>query len=182
MTRLGRVSALRDYARRLLPTPKPSPPGRRPLPGRQRRSLLLLERILRRFAACVSGLASGPVTSSVSGLLLGSADVRQARSRCLRCCPGATVTALGRPPHRARRGHDLLTRRYLVSRSELSTLVRELAWSPSRPGYSASTPPVIDLDGCHDASRYSMTVRLGLLNSSLSPRRTCPRTRFSART
>jgi hypothetical protein len=31
--------------------------------------------------------------------------VRQARSRCLRCCPGVTVTTLGRPPHRACEGH-----------------------------------------------------------------------------
>ncbi len=45
-----------------------------------------------------------PKTSSV-GLLRNSADVRQARSRCLRCCPGVTETALGRPPHRAREGH-----------------------------------------------------------------------------
>jgi hypothetical protein len=27
------------------------------------------------------------------------------RSRCLLCCPGVTVTALGRPPDRAREGH-----------------------------------------------------------------------------
>ncbi len=46
-----------------------------------------------------------PVTSSVSGLLGGLAHVRQARSRCLRCCPGVTVTILGRPPYRARGGH-----------------------------------------------------------------------------
>jgi hypothetical protein len=45
------------------------------------------------------------LTSSVPGLLPDSVHVRQARSRCLRCCPGITVTALGRPPHRAREGH-----------------------------------------------------------------------------
>ncbi len=31
--------------------------------------------------------------------------VKPARPRCLRCCPGVTVTTLGRPPHRAREGH-----------------------------------------------------------------------------
>jgi hypothetical protein len=39
---------------------------------------------------------SGPspdLTSSVSGLLRDSADVRQARSRCVRCCPGVTLRA-----------------------------------------------------------------------------------------
>jgi hypothetical protein len=49
-----------------------------------------------------------PVTSSVSGLLRGQAHVRQARSRCLLCCPGVTVVTLGRPPHRARGGHGPL--------------------------------------------------------------------------
>jgi hypothetical protein len=48
---------------------------------------------------------SPDLTSSVSGLLRDSAHVRQARSRCLRCCPGMTVTTLGRPPHRAHEGH-----------------------------------------------------------------------------
>jgi hypothetical protein len=42
-----------------------------------------------------------------SGLLRDSAHLHQARSRCLRRCPGVTVTALGRPPHRAREGHGL---------------------------------------------------------------------------
>lgn len=46
-----------------------------------------------------------PVASSVSGLVRDSAHLRQARPRCLRCCPGVTVTTLGRPPHRAREGH-----------------------------------------------------------------------------
>ena len=45
------------------------------------------------------------MTSSVSGLLRDSAHLRHARPRCLRCCPGVTVTTLGRPPHRAREGH-----------------------------------------------------------------------------
>ena len=45
------------------------------------------------------------VTASVSGLLRGSPNVRQARPRCLRCCPGVTITTPGRPPHRAREGH-----------------------------------------------------------------------------
>ena len=51
---------------------------------------------------------SGPspdLASSVSGLLGNLAHVRQARSRCLRCCPGVAVTTLSRPPHRARGGH-----------------------------------------------------------------------------
>ncbi len=52
-----------------------------------------------------------PVTSSVSGLLGDVAYVRQARSRCLRCCPGVAVVAIGRPSHRARGGHDFLIRR-----------------------------------------------------------------------
>jgi hypothetical protein len=51
------------------------------------------------------------VIASVSGLLSNLAHVRQARSRCPRCCPGVAVVALGRPSHRARGGHDLLTRR-----------------------------------------------------------------------
>jgi hypothetical protein len=67
---------------------------------------------------CVARLA-GLVTSSVSGLLRDSAHVRQARSRCLRCCPGMTVTTLGRPPHRAREGHGQhLQIRSLVSDPE----------------------------------------------------------------
>ena len=45
---------------------------------------------------------SGPspdLTSSVSGLLDNLAYVRQARLRCLRCCPGVAVITLSRPPH-----------------------------------------------------------------------------------
>jgi len=45
------------------------------------------------------------VTASVSGILRDSSHLRQARSRCLRCCPRVAVTALGLPPHRARGGH-----------------------------------------------------------------------------
>jgi hypothetical protein len=45
------------------------------------------------------------VTSSVSGILRDSSHLRQARSRCLRCCPRVAVTTLGLPPHRARGGH-----------------------------------------------------------------------------
>jgi len=48
------------------------------------------------------------MTSSVSGLLGGPAHMREARSRCLRYCPGVTVVTRGRPPHRAREGHGLL--------------------------------------------------------------------------
>ena len=36
------------------------------------------------------------------------AHVRQARSRCLRCCPGVTAVAFDRLPHRAREGHGLI--------------------------------------------------------------------------
>jgi len=43
-----------------------------------------------------------------SGLLRDSTHVRQARSPCLRCCPGVTVVILGRLPHQAREGHGLL--------------------------------------------------------------------------
>ena len=47
---------------------------------------------------------------------LGSRASRQARPQCLRCCPGSTVTALGRPPYRAREGHGQhLQLRSLVS-------------------------------------------------------------------
>jgi hypothetical protein len=58
---------------------------------------------------------SGPssdLTSSVSGLLRDSAHLRQARSRCLRCCPGVAVMVLSRPPHRAR---TRLQRRHTTS-------------------------------------------------------------------
>ena len=47
----------------------------------------------------------------VSGLLADLAYVRQGRSRCLWCCPGVVAVALGRPPCRARSGHDLQIRR-----------------------------------------------------------------------
>ena len=47
------------------------------------------------------------MTSSVSGLLGCLVHLRQARSQCLRRCPGMTVMTLGRPPHRARGGHGL---------------------------------------------------------------------------
>jgi hypothetical protein len=48
------------------------------------------------------------VNASLSGLLGPLAHVHQARSRCLRCCPGMTMTTLARPPHRARGGHGPL--------------------------------------------------------------------------
>ena len=40
-----------------------------------------------------------------SGLLGGLTHVRQARSGCLRRCPGVTVMILDRPPRRARGRH-----------------------------------------------------------------------------
>ena len=46
--------------------------------------------------------------SSLSGQFGAAAYARHARSRCLRCCPGEAVVALGRPPHRARGGQDFL--------------------------------------------------------------------------
>jgi hypothetical protein len=53
-------------------------------------------------------LASRRVISFVSSLLRDSAHVRQARSRCLPCCPRVAVKPLSRPPHRARGGHEPL--------------------------------------------------------------------------
>jgi hypothetical protein len=46
----------------------------------------------------------GPITPSVPGLPDDVAHVRQARSRCLRCCPRAAAVEFRRPPHQARRG------------------------------------------------------------------------------
>ncbi len=80
------------------------------------------------------------MTSSLSGLLGDVAYVRQARSRCLRCCPGVTVVALGRPSHRARGGHDLQIRRCPCGRPSLSRSVRDLGLvSPGCPGGSGSS-------------------------------------------
>jgi hypothetical protein len=66
----------------------------------------------------------------VSGLLRDSAHVRQARPRCLRCCPRVAVVPLSRPPHRARGGHEPL-------RLELAAL---LGVCPlSQPGWCAGS-------------------------------------------
>jgi hypothetical protein len=67
------------------------------------------------------------LTSSVSGLLADLAHVRQARSRWPRSCPRVAVITLGRPPHRARCGHDLLIRRngHIVQ----DCLLRSLCWA-----------------------------------------------------
>jgi hypothetical protein len=46
--------------------------------------------------------------SSVSGPPADLAHVRQARPRCLRCCPQVAVVPPSRPPHRARGGHEPL--------------------------------------------------------------------------
>ena len=73
--------------------------GRRPFPEETRSALDIEGKHV-----TIQG-PSPDLTSSVSGLLRDSAHVRQARSRCLRCYPGMTVTTLGRPPHRAREGH-----------------------------------------------------------------------------
>lgn len=48
------------------------------------------------------------VIASVSGLLRGLADVRQARPRCLRCCRRVAVMPLSQQPDRARGGHESL--------------------------------------------------------------------------
>jgi hypothetical protein len=83
---------------------------------------------------------SGPspdLTSSVSGLLRDSADVRRARSRCLRCCPGVTLRAPGRPSHRARGGHDLLIRssgQVVQDRPVVSAYWAEIPGPSSRVG------------------------------------------------
>ncbi len=63
------------------------------------------------------------VSSSVSGLLRDSTHVRQARSRCLRCCPRVAMIPLSRPLHRARGGHESL-------RSELAAPLG--VWSSSQ--------------------------------------------------
>lgn len=70
-----------------------------------------------------------PSIASLSGLLRDSAHVRQARSRCPRCCPRVAVVPLSRPPHRARGGHEPL-------RPELAALLgfwpsSQLAWCAS---------------------------------------------------
>jgi len=65
-------------------------------------------------------------TASVSGLLREQAHLRKARSRFLRCCPGATVIALGRPLHRARDGHDLLIRSSMCGHPDPFKTVRNL--------------------------------------------------------
>ena len=49
-----------------------------------------------------------PVTSSVSGLFQDQRQVLQPRSAGLWACPRVTVTVFGRPPDRARGGHELL--------------------------------------------------------------------------
>ena len=71
-------------------------------------------------------------TSSLSGLLRELAHMRQARSRWLLRCPGLTVTTLGRPPDRARGGHDLLIRRFLCGWPDPFRSVRGLGRFPAR--------------------------------------------------
>ncbi len=71
---------------------------------------------------------SPDLTSSVSGLLRDSAHVRQARLRCLRCCPEVTVITLGRRPHRARGGHVHGSGGHLC---DLANLRRLPAWTRS---------------------------------------------------
>ena len=63
----------------------------------------------------------------MSGLLADLAYVRQGRSRCLWCCPGVAVVALGRPPCRARSGHDLLIRR--LRQVVLDSLLQSVRWA-----------------------------------------------------
>ena len=75
----------------------------------------------------------------MSGLLGDVAYVHQARSRCLRCCPGVTVVALDRPSHRARGGHDLLIRRFLYRRPDPFRAVHDLGLvSSGCPGGSGA--------------------------------------------
>jgi hypothetical protein len=68
----------------------------------------------------------------VSGLLTELAHVGQARSRCLRCCPGVAVVALGRLPHRARGGHGLLIRSSMSGHPDRFRSVRDLGRASAR--------------------------------------------------
>jgi hypothetical protein len=52
--------------------------------------------------------------------------MRQARSRYLRCSLRVAVTTLRRPPHRARGGHDLLTRSSMSGHPDPFRSVRDL--------------------------------------------------------
>ena len=63
---------------------------------------------VRDFGCTVGCTHASGATSSVSDLLRDSAHVRQARSRCLRCCPRVAVVSLSRPLHRERSGHEPL--------------------------------------------------------------------------
>ena len=71
------------------------------------------------------------VTASMSSLLRELAHLRQARLRCLRCCPPIAVGTLGRPSHRVR-GRDLLIRRFQAGRPVPSRSVRDLGLVSSR--------------------------------------------------
>ncbi len=93
-----------------------------------------------RADGCTASGLGGYVSSSVSGLLGDQAHVPKARSRRLSCCPGVAVVALGRPPHRARDGHDLLFRRFLCRHSDPFRTVRNLGLvSPGCTGGSGSS-------------------------------------------
>jgi hypothetical protein len=67
----------------------------------------------------------------VSGLLRQAAHVRQARSCRPTCCPRVAVITLGRPPRRARGGHDLLIRRYRRGRPGPFRSARDLERVPA---------------------------------------------------
>ena len=93
-----------------LPTPEQVCPPRRQVTSPPSASQVGMAAEVREISAALVGLGFlaihlDQVTSSVSGLLRELAHVRQARSRCLRCCPGLTVITLSRPSHRARGGH-----------------------------------------------------------------------------
>ena len=77
-----------------------------------------------------------------SGLLGDVAHVHQARSRCLRCCPGVGSW----PSVDLLIGHDLLIRRFLCGRPAPFRSVRDLGLvSPGCPGGSGSS------EGCSSA-------------------------------
>jgi hypothetical protein len=67
--------------------------------------------------------------------------MRQARSRWLLRCPGLTVTTLGRPPDRARGGHDLLIRRFPYGHPDPFRSVRYLGLAAARCSHPSGELP-----------------------------------------
>jgi hypothetical protein len=88
-----------------------------PLVGLRAQSRLMLEG----RARTLSG-PSPDLTSSVSGLFQDQRQVLQPRSAGLWACPAVTVTVFGRPPDRARGGHELLMVRLRASAAPMMLL------------------------------------------------------------